>query len=126
MIFFLKVQRIWYSSMLNSFLRLSQSLASFCPIVNRRGALKKAGFSSIIRPVVHQSRKALVLFSGGIDFMTALFWARSRHDEVCEVDPMTCPQYGGMMKVIASLTDYSSSHLSRTSLRPRASFIKKF
>jgi 7-cyano-7-deazaguanine synthase len=49
---------------------------------NRRTALKKTDFSSNINLVMHQSRKALVLFSGGIDSTTALYWARSRYDEV--------------------------------------------
>lgn len=45
-------------------------------------ALKKAGFSSIIKLVMHQSRKALVLFSGGIDSTTALYWTQGRYAEV--------------------------------------------
>jgi 7-cyano-7-deazaguanine synthase len=44
--------------------------------------LKKAGFFFNIKLVMRQSRKALVLFSGGIDSTTALYWARSRYDEV--------------------------------------------
>jgi len=47
-----------------------------------RAALKKRGFSSIIKLVMHQSRKALVLFSGGIDSTTALYWAQGRYAEV--------------------------------------------
>jgi 7-cyano-7-deazaguanine synthase len=49
---------------------------------NHRAALKKAGFSSIIRLVMRQSRKALVLFSGGIDSTTALYWAQGRYADV--------------------------------------------
>jgi len=49
---------------------------------NHRTALKKAVFSSIIRLVMHQSRKALVLFSGGMDSTTALYWAQGRYAEV--------------------------------------------
>ena len=49
---------------------------------NRPAALKKAVFSSIIRLVMDQSRKALVLFSGGIDSTTALYWAQGRYAEV--------------------------------------------
>jgi 7-cyano-7-deazaguanine synthase len=49
---------------------------------NRPAALKKAGFSSNIKLVMHQSRKALVLFSGGIDSTTALYWAQGRYAEV--------------------------------------------
>jgi 7-cyano-7-deazaguanine synthase len=44
--------------------------------------LKKGGFSSIIKLVMRQSSKALVLFSGGIDSTTGLYWARSRYDQV--------------------------------------------
>jgi len=44
--------------------------------------LKKAGFSFNINLVMRQSRKALVLFSGGIDSTTALYWARGRYAEV--------------------------------------------
>ena len=49
---------------------------------NRPAALKKAVFSSIISLVMDQSRKALVLFSGGIDSTTALYWAQGRYAEV--------------------------------------------
>jgi len=49
---------------------------------NRPAALKKAVFSSIIRLVMDQSRKVLVLFSGGIDSTTALYWAQGRYAEV--------------------------------------------
>ena len=49
---------------------------------NRPAALKKAVFSSIIWLVMDQSRKALVLFSGGIDSTTALYWAQGRYAEV--------------------------------------------
>jgi 7-cyano-7-deazaguanine synthase len=41
--------------------------------------LKKAGFSFNINLVMRKNRRALVLFSGGIDSTTALFWARSRY-----------------------------------------------
>jgi len=44
--------------------------------------LKKTGFFSIIKHVMRPSQKALVLFSGGIDSTTALYWARSRYSEV--------------------------------------------
>ena len=44
--------------------------------------MKKAGFSSNIKLVMHQSRKALVLFSGGIDSTTALYWAQGRYAEI--------------------------------------------
>jgi hypothetical protein len=27
--------------------------------------------------------------------------------KVCEVDPMTCPKCGGMMKIVAFITDFS-------------------
>jgi 7-cyano-7-deazaguanine synthase len=45
-------------------------------------ALKKAGFSFNIKSVMRSSRKALVLFSGGIDSTTALYWAEKRYDNV--------------------------------------------
>jgi 7-cyano-7-deazaguanine synthase len=41
-----------------------------------------AGFSSIIKSVMRPSKKAVVLFSGGIDSTTALYWARGRYAEV--------------------------------------------
>jgi len=44
--------------------------------------LKKARFLSIIKLVMRQSKKALVLFSGGIDSTTALYWAERRYDKV--------------------------------------------
>jgi 7-cyano-7-deazaguanine synthase len=44
--------------------------------------LKKAGIFSIIELNMRASRKAIVLFSGGIDSTTALYWARNRYDEV--------------------------------------------
>jgi 7-cyano-7-deazaguanine synthase len=44
--------------------------------------LKKLRFSFNINLVMRPIRKALVLFSGGIDSTTALYWARSRHPEV--------------------------------------------
>jgi 7-cyano-7-deazaguanine synthase len=44
--------------------------------------LKKAGFSINIEHRMPQSRKALVLYSGGIDSTTALYWAQGRYDEV--------------------------------------------
>ena len=45
-------------------------------------ALKKAGFSFNIKLVMRRCRKALVLFSGGIDSTTALYWAKGRYDEI--------------------------------------------
>jgi 7-cyano-7-deazaguanine synthase len=44
--------------------------------------LKKAGFSINIERRMPQSRKALVLYSGGIDSTTALYWAQGRYAEV--------------------------------------------
>ena len=44
--------------------------------------MKKARIFSIINLVIPQARKAVVLFSGGIDSTTALFWARSRYAAV--------------------------------------------
>ena len=44
--------------------------------------MKITSFFSIINPVNQQTRKAVVLFSGGIDSTTALYWARRRYDEV--------------------------------------------
>jgi len=41
-----------------------------------------AGFSSIIKSVMRPNKKAVVLFSGGIDSTTALYWARGRYAEV--------------------------------------------
>jgi 7-cyano-7-deazaguanine synthase len=49
---------------------------------NRRISLKKAGFSFNINLVMRKNKRALVLFSGGIDSTTALYWARSRYAEV--------------------------------------------
>jgi 7-cyano-7-deazaguanine synthase len=50
--------------------------------ISTADTLKKAGFSFNIKLVMRQTRKALVLFSGGIDSTTALYWARSRYNEV--------------------------------------------
>jgi 7-cyano-7-deazaguanine synthase len=47
--------------------------------------LKKACFFSIINLVRPQARKALVLFSGGIDSTTALYWTRNRYGEASAV-----------------------------------------
>jgi 7-cyano-7-deazaguanine synthase len=44
--------------------------------------LKKDDFFSIIKLAMRPSRKAIVLFSGGIDSTTALYWARRRYPEV--------------------------------------------
>jgi 7-cyano-7-deazaguanine synthase len=44
--------------------------------------LKKAGFSSNIKLVMYPSGKAVVLFSGGIDSTTAIYWARKRYEEL--------------------------------------------
>jgi len=49
---------------------------------NRRTALKKPGFFFKIKPVMPLSRKALVLFSGGVDSTTALYWAQKRYAKV--------------------------------------------
>jgi len=47
--------------------------------------LKKAVFSFNIKLVMRAIKKAVVLFSGGIDSTTALYWARSRYGEVSAV-----------------------------------------
>jgi 7-cyano-7-deazaguanine synthase len=47
----------------------------------RRG-LKKSGQFLIIGPGANGMKQALVLFSGGIDSTTALYWARNRYDSV--------------------------------------------
>lgn len=41
--------------------------------------MKKAGFSFNIKLAMRQKRKAVVLFSGGIDSTTALYWAKRRY-----------------------------------------------
>lgn len=47
--------------------------------------MKKAVFSFNIKLVMRAIKKAVVLFSGGIDSTTALYWARSRYGEVSAV-----------------------------------------
>ena len=61
---------------------LGQSLYFRGENVKSPASLKKAGFSFNINFVMRKKKKALVLFSGGIDSTTALFWARGRYGEV--------------------------------------------
>jgi 7-cyano-7-deazaguanine synthase len=89
MIFFLKVQRMGSSLIMGFLLRLGQILGSsgrnvksHLGPVSLADTLKKAGFSFNIKLVMPHSRKALVLFSGGIDSTTALYWAERRYDQV--------------------------------------------
>lgn len=44
--------------------------------------MKIAAVLSIINPVSPRTRRAVVLFSGGVDSTTALYWARRRYDGV--------------------------------------------
>jgi 7-cyano-7-deazaguanine synthase len=82
MIFFLKVQRIGISSIEDSLFMPRESLYFRAGNVNPASCLKKAAFSFNIKLVMRTGKKAVVLFSGGIDSTTALYWARIRYDEV--------------------------------------------